>query len=445
MIAMIPMGIKFQIMNVRNKLDNLPLSPGIYIFKDKAGNILYIGKATSLKDRVRSYFSAARDSRIAAMVKQINDIQYRQTDSVLEALILESHLIKRYQPKYNVKDKDDKSFVYAVITKEEFPRVLVTRKTDLDQIQNAKLKNQNYNSKLKTDLSERLKIKESFGPYTSKRQLEIALKIIRRIFPYHVSSRKTEKECFDFQLGKCPGPYAGAITREDYLKNIRGIRMILEGKKRSLITRMEKEMKEHAKVGEFEKAATERDKVFALRHIHDVALLIREELPEFESAERIMLRVEAYDSSNISGQYATGSMVVFCGSEPQKSEYRKFKIKTVEGADDVGMMREVLIRRFRNSWKMPGLILLDGGEGHLNMAARVLRDLHLDIPLAAVAKGPERKKQEVRVKKKEVSSKNKAKVERVLNDKELLKYIMDEAHRFAIGYHRKLRGKGTIK
>lgn len=427
-----------KIANIIEKIKNFPPNPGVYIFRDKKGKIIYIGKATSLRSRASSYFRSYRgsDRPIEMMISEVARVECQETDTVLEALILESNLIKKHQPKYNVKEKDDKSFSYFVITKEEFPRVLILRKTDLEfKNKNSKLINYKFNRNLKFEIRN----SDIYGPYTSKKQMEIALKIIRKIFPFHSNKNKTEKGCLDFQLGRCPGPYAGAISKADYAKNIRGIKMILEGKKKGLLKKMEKEMESLAKKEEFEKATEIRNKIFALQHIQDVALIGREadskNHPEYSGLETKNFRIEAYDISNISGQHAVGSMVVFSNSEPDKSQYRKFKIKTVEGSNDVGMMAEVLFRRFRNDWPKPDCILLDGGMGHLNMAEKVLKELGLEIPLAAVAKGPDRKKLELR----SMNYENNLAIKNILDDKNLVKSIMDEAHRFAITYHKKVR------
>lgn len=390
-------------------------SPGVYIFKDKSGKILYIGKATNLKSRVSSYFNRGAEGRpVQYAIGQITKIETIRTDSVLEALILESNLIKKNQPKYNIDLKDDKSFSYAAITKEEFPRIIILRRTDLERNKDI--------------------IRHAFGPYTSKKQLDIALKIIRKIFPYHSLRQQTEKGCLDYQIGLCPGPYSGAISRTNYLKNIRNIRMILEGKKKNLVKRLEKEMQYFSKKHEFEKAAELRNKIFALNHIRDIALISKDiENEKWNVGD--YLRIEAYDISNISGQHAVGSMVVFKSDEPDKSQYRRFKIKTIRGADDVGMMKEVLARRFNNNWAKPDLIFLDGGQGHLNMGADVLKSFGLNIPMVAVAKGPERKKQELRI----VNYESNKEFENIIKNKTLVRRMMDEAHRFAITYHRKVR------
>jgi excinuclease ABC subunit C len=436
------------------KIAELPQNPGVYVFRDGKKEIIYIGKATNLKSRVSSYFRDVKSwglsphkgdlvpeqfSRpIEEMIHQVADLSVQETESVLEALILEANLIKKHQPKYNVLGKDDKSFSYFVITKEEFPRVLILRETELDKITNSKLQ-----------------ISNQFGPYTSKKQMEIALKIIRKIFPFHSLATKTEKGCLDFQLGRCLGPYAGAISKEEYAKNIRGIRMILEGKKQGLMKALKKEMDAHAKKLEFEKAQETKQKIFALNHVQDIALIASEGStfgkPKVEPSAR--LRIEAYDISNISGQQAVGSMVVFenvemqnlASVQPNKKEYRKFKIKTVDGANDVAMMQEVLLRRFNNPWMQPDLILLDGGQGHVNMAAVILSELGFVIPIVGVAKGKTRKNLNFKFpppaggSNKFLMTKFSKEIKNILDNKNLIKSIMDEAHRFAINYHRKVR------
>ncbi len=405
-------------MITKEKIKDISSNPGVYIFKNKAGDILYIGKATNLKSRVSSYFNGngkGENRPVRYAIDKISGIETRETDSVLEALILESNLIKKYQPKYNVDLKDDKSFAYAVITKEKFPRVVILRKTELEENKSI--------------------IKYLFGPYTSKKQLEIALKIIRKIFPYHSNKQPTEKGCLDYQIGLCPGPYAEAISQTDYLKNIRDIRMILNGEKKSLVKKLEREMKEYSRRNKFEKAGEIRNRIFALQHIRDIALISRD---IEQKASEANIRIEAYDISNISGQHAVGSMVVFKNNEPDKSQYRKFRIKTIQGADDVGMMWEVLIRRFHNDWPKPDMILLDGGRGHFNMGTEILRTFHLDIPVMAVAKGPDRKNLDLRF------DKDNRLIQDMLKNKSLIKRIMDEAHRFAISYHKKVRKKNFI-
>ncbi len=416
---------------IAKKLKNLPTSPGIYIFKNTAEAVLYVGKATSLKDRVGSYFQGRNGYArpIEMNISQVADIEVRKTETVLEAYILEQELIKKWQPKLNMDGKDDKSFSYVAITKEDFPRILFLRKRELEQDGNIKLK-----------------FNKIYGPYISKKNIEIALKILRKIFPYHSKAQKTEKGCLDWEIGLCPGPYAGAISKKDYAKNIRGIRMILEGKKKTLLTKMKKEMLIYSEQQEFEKAGNVRNAIFALQHIRDVALISggNEASLRYGRVSAQQMRIEGYDISNISGKYSVGSMVVFDGADakmqnfasmrPNKSQYRKFKIKTVIGANDVASMREVLARRLGRNWTLPGLIILDGGQGHLNMARSVLRNFKLEIPLMAVAKGPTRKKLNRYV------FGNVPKI-----PDEIIERIRDEAHRFAIEYHKKIRAKNFLK
>lgn len=413
--------------DLKEKLNNISQNSGVYIFRDIDNEILYVGKATNLRSRVFSYF-AGRDERatVQKMMNQVGDIETKETDSALEALILESNLIKKYQPKYNVKEKDDKSFSYFVITKEEFPRVIIKRKTDLME--------GNKSVKVSGKSKKVIRYDHIYGPYTSKKQMEVALKIIRKIFPFHTRTEKSEKGCLEEQIGLCPGPYAGKISVEDYKENIRGVRMILDGKKKRLLAGLKREMEQLARNEKFERAVDLRNKIFALEHIQDVALIGSEE--DIVSGKR-KIRVEAYDISNISGEFAVGSMVVFDGEKPEKAEYRKFKIKTVEGVDDVSMMKEVLQRRFKNKWREPQMIIVDGGKGHVNMAEKVLKELKKEIPLIGVAKGPDRKKLEV-VRSNFVLNED---LEKLISNEKFLKRITDEAHRFAITYHRQLRDK----
>ncbi|MDD3607874.1 MAG: GIY-YIG nuclease family protein [Candidatus Moranbacteria bacterium] len=410
------------IKSLQKKIAALPASPGVYIFKDNTGVVLYIGKAASLKDRVKSYFkkNLSYERPIEFVIEKINDIETQKTDTVLEAYILEQKLIKKFQPPYNVIGKDDKSFCYVSITQEDFPRFEIIRQTDLD-----------VSRKISSS-------KKVYGPFTSKKSLLIALRILQKIFPYHRSSKKTEKGCLDFQIGICPGPYAGKITKKEYRKNIHAIEMVLQGKKKNLLKKLEKEMKLAAKEQLYEVAAQKRNQFFALKHIRDSALIndnqIRKNLPE-NAEYRSNYRIEAYDISNISGQFSVGSMVVFSGPledlEPEKDQYRKFKIKNIAGIDDVGMMREVLTRRSKNThWPLPDLIILDGGRGHLNMAKKLFKELNFNIPLLAVSKGPKRKKLDLH---------SVDKIPKIPANK--IAFLRDEAHRFAIAYHRKLREK----
>lgn len=453
---------------IKEKLNKLPKTPGVYYFYDKDGGLLYIGKAVSLRTRVGSYFQKnIYDNKTQALVELINDVKYKETDSVLEALILEALEIKKHLPPYNIRAKDDKTFVNIVITGEEFPRILVARPTE--------------------NLG--VKIKKTYGPYTSARSAREALKIIRKIIPFHSRKEHNEVKCLDFHLGLCPGPYEGMITKENYKKNIRRIENILQGKKTNVLRDFARDMKNFSSENRFEEAASARDKIFALKHIRDVSLLSADNLAKekisnfkFSASDRLSRdgqisnkikssnnknkkmhdekmrtsahRVEAYDISNISGKYAVGSMVVFEDGQIAKDEYRKFKIRTVFEANDIAMLSEVLERRFKHSeWKTPDIILMDGGKAQVN-AAQKLVDKFFKISnpsfekeeepiVIGVAKGPTRKGLDLYF----ADSKTPLSPPLVKGgglDRKLVAHIMSEAHRFAITYHRILRKKGFL-
>ncbi|MFA5986364.1 MAG: GIY-YIG nuclease family protein [Parcubacteria group bacterium] len=408
--------------NNAKKITELPKAPGVYFFRGAKREVLYVGKATSLRDRVRQYFSGhdTRGERIERLVAQATDIETIQTDSVLEALILEAELIRTHKPKYNIDGKDDKSFSFFVITKERFPRVVIVRQTDFDKEQ------------FQDAMYRKGKI---YGPYTSRDQMKIALKIIRRIFPFHDRSEQSEKGCLHYQMGLCPGPYDGAISEADYKRNMRNIALFLSGHKKALLEKLEKQMRALAKKEKFEEADKVKRQIFALTHINDIALMKKDiAFTRFSAHE---MRVEAYDISHIGGEAMVASMIVFINGVADKSQYRKFKVQSVQGIDDVGAMREVLARRLNHldDWGIPQLIVLDGGKGHLNMADDLWQKLDINIPVIAVAKGPTRKK--VDVYKSAFFPVNHA----IITDKELLESMREEAHRFAISFHKKTRDK----
>jgi excinuclease ABC subunit C len=394
-------------MNLKDKIKNFPEKPGVYLMENKKGEIIYVGKAANLKKRVSSYFLKAHDARIEKLISEIFNINYFTTQNVLEALILESNLIKKYKPKYNIKEKDDKSFLYVLITKEKYPRVILVRGKEIN----------NFKGKF-------------FGPFVSASSIREALKIIRKIFPYNLHSEKELmklRPCLDYQIGLCPGACAGKITPQDYKKNIiKNISLIFEGKLSKLIKKLKKEMMEYSNKLDFEKAEKIKRQIFALEHIKDVSLISQD---DFYLNQEKKQRIEGYDISNISGDWATGSMVVFYDGKPQKSEYKKFKIKNVKGINDVAMLKEILERRFRHKeWELPDIILIDGGKSQVNIAKNILKKMNLNIPVVGIAKGPKRKN-------------NDFYGDVDLANKNLMIKVRDEAHRFALKYHRFLRKK----
>lgn len=394
----------------------MPDVPGVYFFLDASGTVLYIGKATSLRSRVRSYFSKdvieTRGPMIVDMVFRAADVKWQETDSVLEALILEAALIKKHQPMYNVKEKDDKSFNYVVITKEPYPRVLLVRGRTLAQ----------------PELLD-FKVDAAYGPFPQGGTLKEAMKIIRRIFPYRDACQpESGKPCFNAQIGLCPGVCDGRISKEEYRSMVRNIKLFFEGKKKQLLRNLEKEMKEHAKRQEFEKAEAIKRRIFALQHIQDVALIKQDTVRHdpFNS-----FRVEAYDIAHQGGSSMVGVMTVVTDGKADKAEYRKFKIRSQKGANDTGSLREVLERRFGHlDWGVPDLLVMDGGAAQKNAAERFLSASSISIPVVSVVKD-ERHQPKGMLGDKDIVAKHEAAI--------LL--ANSEAHRFAIGFHRQRQRK----
>ncbi|MFH1078296.1 MAG: excinuclease ABC subunit UvrC [Patescibacteria group bacterium] len=412
--------------NVKVKSGMLPDEPGVYLMKDAKGKIIYVGKASSLKRRVSSYFQRPQDDRISRMVSEIRSIDYIVKPTAIEALILEANLIKYYFPPYNIKDKDNKSFLYLVITKEEFPRPLLIRGKDLGD-----------------DAAKRYKA--VFGPYTSPKSLRAALDLIRKAIPWSTCEPGQPKPCFYRHLNLCPGVCDGSISKKDYAKIIRDLIRFFEGKKEVVMRSFVRERKAAAKEKRYEEAAALRDRIHALEHIRDIAVLKREDddvdhIREGEAPVDLYGRIEGYDISNISGTSSVASMVVFEAGAAAKQKYRKFRIRTVAGSNDVASIRETLMRRFRNSWRHPDLILIDGGAPQVNAATSVIRQLELGIPVVGLAKGPSRKKDEL------ICDKNNLEICIACGKNlPLLIAVRDEAHRFAIAYHRRLRRRKMLE
>lgn len=405
-----------KIMNIILLKKRLPTSPGVYVMKDVAGKILYVGKAANLKRRVMSYFERPQELRIARMVSEVAKVDFETTDTVIEALILEARLIKKYQPPYNVLEKDDRSFLYVVIPREKFPRVLVLREREA----------LSYDKPL-----------GRFGPFTAASSLREALRILRRIFPWSSHDLKANsyklkvnaKPCFNYQIGLCPGTCAGVITSRAYKKIIWQLLLFFQGKKKRILTQLKKDMHAAAVALRYEEAAAIRRRIEALTHIHDIAVLGDKHVQEHS-----FHRVEGYDISNISGTSAVGSMVVFVDGAPANNEYRKFRIKTVVGSNDVAMLQEVLRRRFTHAeWPLPDLILIDGGLPQVNAARHILAQFNVFIPVVGIAKGPERKRNDFFYPHELHAA--------IARNRDMLIQVRDEAHRFAVKYHRELRGR----
>ncbi len=546
---------------VLEQLERLPVSPGVYLMKDAAGNIIYVGKAANLRSRVRSYFAAGQklSPKLERMVSRIRDLDFFVTSSEQEALILELNLIKRHRPRYNVRLKDDKTFPYLKIDiNQDWPRVYVTRRLEENG-------------------------GRYFGPFASAKSVRQTLKVIREIFPFRSCSRtitgSDSRPCLDYYIQRCLAPCIGAVTEEEYAGVIKQIVLFLEGKQEKVVRELEAKMKQASDALDFEKAALLRDRIQAVNRVVEgqrIATAVRGELDAIafaqdrnqayvqvffirggklvgresfilegtrsEESTQIMtsfikqfyssaphippllvlqypvedkatiehwleskrgakvriqvpqrgsrkqlidtvaenarqgleqlkikqmaapkvteaalaeiqrelhlphlpLRLEGYDISNIQGKLAVGSMVVFENGKPKPSHYRRFRIKTVAGADDYAMIHEVLSRRFKRlsdateTWAIrPDLVLIDGGKGQLNAALSAMGKAGVDsVPVASLAKENE----EVFIPRQPEP----ITLPRSSPGLQLLQRLRDEAHRFALGYHRKMRRKESI-
>ena len=401
----------------------LPDEPGVYIFK-KGRKILYVGKATSLHDRVRSYFSndliEGRGERIVGMVQMADKISFQTTNSVLEALILEASLIKRHQPPYNVDEKDNKSFNYVILTKEDFPRVLVVRGRELYQ------------------QWEQKDIKYTFGPFPHGMQLQEAMKIVRRIFPYRdgkcipcgTAKNKNCKPCFNRQIGLCPGVCTGEVSKEEYAHTVRNIKDLFSADFHGLKRRLTKEMQQLAKSEKFEEAKTHRGQIHALEHIRDVSLL----KAEHRIAPGGGIRIEAYDVAHTSGTETVAVMTVVSNGEKVPAAYRKFKIHSATN-DDTAALREVLERRLNHAeWPLPRVFVIDGGKGQINAAQKLLKQRGIEVPIVGVVKNEFHKPERL------IGHASSIKA----HERDIL-LANGEAHRFAINWHRTRRRQAMIQ
>ncbi|MBI1975697.1 MAG: GIY-YIG nuclease family protein [Candidatus Vogelbacteria bacterium] len=393
----------------------IPDVPGVYFFK-RGREILYVGKATSLQSRIRSYFSSdirtARGPKIVHMITAADSVRWRKTDSVLEALLLESSLIKKYQPYFNTREKDDKSYSFVAITNEEYPRVLTIRGRELD------------GKRLSSPAA------HIFGPFPSNVELRDALRIIRRIFPYRDRCQPmVGKACFNAQIGLCPGVCAGTMSISEYRKQIRSIRLLFEAKKQALVRSLKREMKAAAIKEAFERAAILRKQIAALEHINDIALLKRRDTGVlFSERTQRSPRIEAYDVAHLFGGARVGAMAVVCDNEPLNKEYRKFTLEA-NLIDDIAGLKEILERRLaHHEWRYPDIIVVDGGIAQKNAAEVLLRKNKQDIPVIAVTKDNNHRPRELKGLK-------------IYRDSHASSILLAnaEAHRFAISFHRAKR------
>lgn len=542
--------------NLKEQLKNLPQKPGVYIMKDASGEIIYVGKAVNLKNRVRQYFQSLKNQspKVRAMVSRIENFEYIITDSELEALILECNLIKKYRPKYNILLKDDKHYPYIKVTmNEDYPRIIVTRRIEKDGA-------------------------KYFGPYSGTYYVNDTIETIKKIFPIRTCKKVLPRDigkgrpCLNYHIKRCLAPCQNEVSKEQYKEMMKEVCLFLGGRQQELIDKLEEQMTKASKDMNFEGAAILRDKINSIRHIgerqkvissaledQDVIafasnesdtviqvffvrggkligrekfmldgaqdstnaeilhqfikqfyssvdsvpreILLQEDIDEaniieswlsskrgtkvhirvpkkgekhelmemvYKNAvlaldsisktnpeaqiieqlkdliqlEKAPNRIEAYDISNISGSLSVGSLVTFINGVSKKNQYRRYRIKTIKGANDYGSMQEVLFRRFskdNNLSELPDLICIDGGKGHVNAALEVLKHVGLDIPVCGLVKDSKHKTRGIIYNNHEYDLKN---------NRDLFKFvtnIQDEVHRFAIEYHKLLREKSLKK
>ncbi len=450
---------------------SLPSKPGVYRFYDREDHILYVGKAIDLKSRVSSYFvnDAQLGVKTRVMVSQIDKVHITLVESELEALLLEAFYIKKFKPRYNVRMADNKTYPLIRITiKDTYPAIFLTRK--------AEDPNSLY-----------------FGPYPNVGAVKLVLKTIRRIFPYQSTSNHLKRVCLYNHLGLCPCPPVNDSPelQKEYKTNIRNIIRILEGEARKVLKEFESTRDLYSKNEDFEKAALMQGKITALHIIteqvrspleYDHNPNLRTDLRDQELATLSEIlnknnvsigkitKIECYDISNIQGKYAVGSMVVFVAGEKESRLYRKYKIRREATPDDFASMEEVLTRRLKHTeWEYPELIIVDGGKGQITAARKALKKYNLTIPLVGLAKREETIV--IPITGERVKGKGESHEEGRIDDSHnsdsalplpltpmsfvevslpknssvlhLIMRIRDEAHRFAITYHRNLRSKGA--
>jgi excinuclease ABC subunit C len=409
---------------LKEKISGLPELPGVYIYKDARGRIIYIGKAKNLKKRVQSYFTRYLSGKTQVLVSRIAQVEHILTPTEFQAELLEASLVKEKQPQYNVDLKDDKSFPLVKITDEEFPLVAVCRQKEL------------FKKKEKAFY---------FGPFQSAWLLRQALRAVRKVFGFRSCRILPKRPCLYFRLDLCPGPCAGKISPVEYQAIIGNIKMFLNSQYERLIDKLSRDMEAASLDHRYEEAAKLRDSINTLsalgRSRRDFSSTDElEDLQKLLGLAKLPLRIEGFDVSNISGKEATGAMVSFYKGLADKNNYRRFRIKTVARVDDYAMMRELVLRRYSRLSKerkpMPDLVLIDGGKQHLLAAQEELRELKLKIPVMAIAKAEEN-----------IYLKNKAEPIIMAEDTpalNLIRRIRDEAHRFCRKYHHLLRKKQLL-
>lgn len=434
--------------SLKEKLKNLPKEPGVYFHKNAQGEIIYVGKAAVLKNRVSQYFhnSRVKDAKTDALVKEIVDVDWVTVADEVEALFLEAEMIRRYQPQYNILLRDDKSVAYVRINfKDRAPTVTITRRPLDDGA-------------------------EYFGPFLQTLPVKRSLKYLRKIFPYSTHTTLPSRGCLLYQLGLCPGPETSMYNEQEYKENLRKLTLYLKGSRVQLVQELEKEMNQAAERKEFESAAKKRNALVALKSLRArIIFSDRENLDLsndhalFDLAQLLQLpkppqRIEGFDISHMSGTDTVASMVVFTNGIADKGAYRKFKMQ-IPGNDDFAHMNEVISRRLRKNnqkaWQLPNLFLIDGGKGQLSAALDARDAEGLATPMVGLAKKFEeivihKERSNVQLQNSiltQLKGYSSAETEEFIIVSlphsahliKLLQRIRDESHRFAVSYHSTLK------
>ena len=429
--------------DMTERISQFPHGPGVYLMKDDRSRVLYVGKAADLRDRVMSYFrpgSGDERAQLPMLMSEVADVEVLTCESEVDALLMESRLIKDIQPKHNVRLKDDKSYPLLEITsREDFPRVRITR----DPVRTSRI----------------------FGPYVDVAGLRAGLRLLQRVFKFRSCKldifqddrkRSFFRPCLLYYIQCCTAPCAVHVSKEEYGQSIEELVKFLSGKQHHVKKRLTEQMSEAARALDFEKAASLRDEIRALEALSrrslrgdyppaevltvDPAEALRD-VEELFNLEKTPRTIEGVDVANLSGKEAVGSLVSFIDGHPYKEGYRRFRIKTVEGVDDYGMIEEVVTRRFRRLKEegapLPDILLIDGGRGHLNVALDVLEKLEVKLPLVL---GLAKEEEEIHVGDRD----GPIRLERTSPALKLFQHVRDEAHRFAQHYHHLLRRKKTF-
>ena len=417
---------------LKQKLNKLPASPGVYFHKNAEGEIIYVGKAAVLKNRVRQYFQKShKDVKTEALVREIFDTDWIVVDTEMDALFLESEMIKRYMPKWNILLRDDKTVSYVRITmNEEVPYITFTRNPVDDKA-------------------------TYIGPFYGKSAVEKAVRSLRRIFPYYVKPY-TGHKTLDTDLGLTPGIEVGRSTPKDYKRNLRKLIRYLEGGREKLIKELEKTMHDEASKGNYELAAEARDQLFGLKELKKKIVFSDKEFLDISSDQALkqlkeMLglaepprRIEGYDISHQSGENTVGSMVVFINGASARSEYRKFKIRTSTN-DDLKSMKELLTRRLKHKeWDYPDLIILDGGETQVNAILPIVEPYNIPV-IGRDKSGDHTRNAGVKLVIPGDAGLSFRELPSGSHVAHLIARIDEEAHRFAITYHSLLKRKNMLK